>query len=339
MKIVRSLDISVESTLVKSVREGLNTRVIKQTAAKDALLKIVQKIESKLYDSAKPVGSVLIIGPTGAGKTRVVEALAECMFGDRTRMIKVDCGEFQHSHEIAKLVGSPPGYLGHRETKPMFTNERIKTVMGDNKDYPVCIVLFDEIEKASDALWHLMLGILDKGELTTGANERVDMTKCVILMTSNAGSQDMSYAFDGGMGFGTPVASDKEIERIGIEAAKRKFTVEFINRLDAIAACTALTKEDASKVLDIEIERLQVEIFLKCIPVQITVSRAAKDEIVREGYSLKYNARNIKRALEKYVQVPMARILTTGQVESGDRVYIDFDKNFTYGLEEKQIYD
>ena len=184
------------------------------------------------------MGNLLFLGPTGAGKTRVVEATAEVLFGDPRAVIKVDCAEFQHSHEIAKLIGSPPGYLGHRETHPLITQEALAQY--HTEKLKISFLLFDEIEKASDALWQLLLGILDKATLTLGDNRRVDLSQTMIFMTSNLGGGEITELMTGGMGFApllrpeTQAGLDEKVERTASEAAKRKFAPEFMNRIDKV---------------------------------------------------------------------------------------------------------
>src|SRR2546426_2964061 len=183
----------------------------------------------------RPVGSLLFLGPTGSGKTRIVEAAAEILFGDSRALIKVDCGEFQHSHEIAKLIGSPPGYLGHRETHPLITQEALAATHTDK--LKLSFLLFDEIEKANDALWQLLLGMLDKVTLTLGDNRRVDLSQTVIFLTSNLGGGEITELMQGGMGFVQPKDKpasglDEKVERTAVEAARRKFSPEVMNRRD-----------------------------------------------------------------------------------------------------------
>ena len=200
-----------------------------------------------------PVGNLLFLGPTGVGKTRIGEAAAEILFGDERALIKVDCAEFQHSHEISKLIGSPPGYLGHRETHPLVTQEALaKSHRGDLK---LSFLLFDEIEKASDALWQLLLGILDKGTLTLGDNRRVDLSQTIIFMTSNLGAVQMTELMTGGMGFVRPSEDitnhvDEKLERTAIEEARHKFSPEFINRLDKLVVFRPLRREQQRSASD-----------------------------------------------------------------------------------------
>src|SRR5205807_10112082 len=174
----------------------------------------------------RPIGNFLFLGPTGSGKTRLVEATAESLVGDARAMIKIDCAELQHSHEIAKLIGSPPGYLGHRETRTLLRQEALNQWFSEK--LKLSILLFDEIEKASDSLWQLLLGILDKATLTLGDNRRVDLSQCIIIMTSNLGAGEMTSLVDGGFGFAPKAVEvdqsfDDKIQRTAVEAARRKF--------------------------------------------------------------------------------------------------------------------
>src|ERR1041384_6268502 len=178
---------------------ALRRKIVGQDDAIEKVTEIYQMFLAGLNAPGRPVGNLLFLGPTGSGKTRVVEAVAESLFGDPRAIIKIDCAEFQHSHEIAKLIGSPPGYLGHRETHPLLTQEALN--QWHTEKLKLSILLFDEIEKASDALWQLLLGILDKATLTLGDNRRVDLSQCIIIMTSNLGASEMNELINGTMGF------------------------------------------------------------------------------------------------------------------------------------------
>src|SRR5678815_4601183 len=185
----------------------LASRIIGQERAVRRLSSLYQVFLAGMQSPNRPIGTMLFLGPTGSGKTRVVEAAAEVFFGDPNAVIKIDCAEFQHSHEIAKLIGSPPGYLGHRETPPLLTQDAIDQYQTDRAR--MTFILFDEIEKASDALWQLLLGILDKGTLTLGDNRRVDLSKAIVFMTSNLGATEMSDMLQGGgIGFTSGVKHD-----------------------------------------------------------------------------------------------------------------------------------
>jgi DNA polymerase III delta prime subunit len=184
----------------------IGRRVVGQERAVRKLASLYQIFHAGLTDPARPIGTMLFLGPTGWGKTHVVEASAEVLFGDRNAVIQIDCAEFQHSHELAKLIGSPPGYLGHRETSPLLSQENLYKYRTEQDS--ISLVLFDEIEKASDAFWQLLLGILDKGTLTLGDNRRVDFTKALVFMASNLGARQMSKLITGSIGF-TPTADAK----------------------------------------------------------------------------------------------------------------------------------
>ena len=215
----------------------LRRRVVGQDQAVQALVDLYQMFCAGLHSPSRPIGNLLFLGPTGSGKTRIVEAAAEILFGDSRAVIKVDCAEFQHSHEIAKLIGSPPGYLGHRETHPLITQEALAASHRDH--LKLSFLLFDEIEKASDALWQLLLGMLDKATLTLGDNRRVDLSQTIIFLTSNLGSGQIADLVQGGMGFIQPndkptTGLNEKVERTAVEAARRKFSPEFMNRLDKV---------------------------------------------------------------------------------------------------------
>src|SRR5664279_960033 len=229
------LDPTLRSVESQEFQAALRSKVVGQEEGVHALVDLYQVFCAGMSPMGRPVGNLLFLGPTGSGKTRIVEAAAEILFGDPRAVIKVDCAEVQHSHEIAKLIGSPPGYLGHRETHPLITQEALAQY--HTEKFKVSFVLFDEIEKASDALWNLLLGILDKATLTLGDNRRVDLTQTVIFMTSNLGGGEITEMMGGGYGF---IKSDDKpkdnldvkVERTAIEAARRKFLPEFMNRLD-----------------------------------------------------------------------------------------------------------
>src|ERR1700726_112737 len=177
----------------------LRKRIVGQDDAIQQIIDIYQTHLAGMCSPGRPIGNLLFLGPTGSGKTRLVEATAESLMGDARAVIKIDCAEFQHSHEIAKLIGSPPGYLGHRETHPLLTQEELAKHHKEN--LKLSFLLFDEIEKASDALWQLLLGMLDKATLTLGDNRRVDLSQCIIVMTSNLGAREMSSLVQGSIGF------------------------------------------------------------------------------------------------------------------------------------------
>jgi ATP-dependent Clp protease ATP-binding subunit ClpB len=308
--------------------ESLFGRVVAQDEAVLALSQLYQLYLARLTLPNKPIGTLLFLGPTGSGKTRAVEAAAEILFSNPYAMIKIDCGEFQHSHEISKLIGSPPGYLGHRETHPMLSQENIDRFQTET--IKLTFVLFDEIEKASDALWRLLLGILDKATLTLGNNHRVDFSQCIIVMTSNLGAREMSLVTEGKLGFepswdSTPILNAK-LEKIAIEAARRKFSPEFINRLDKIVVFQSLTDAALSRILDLELEILQRRILAaRCGAFIIKCSDHAKQFLLKEGFDRRYGARPLKRAIEYYLVIPISNMIATSQLSAGDTLLIDMN--------------
>jgi ATP-dependent Clp protease ATP-binding subunit ClpB len=296
-----------------------------------AVVDLYQVFRAGLNSPGRPVGNLLFLGPTGAGKTRVVEATAEVLFGDPRAVIKIDCAEFQHSHEIAKLIGSPPGYLGHRETHPLITQEALAQYHTDK--LKISFLLFDEIEKASDALWQLLLGILDKATLTLGDNRRVDLSQTMIFMTSNLGGGEITELMTGGMGFApllrpeTQTGLDQKVERTAAEAAKRKFAPEFMNRIDKVVVFHPLRSQQLEQILEIELGMVQQRVLETAKGrFLFRVTQPARDFLLREGTDLKYGARHLKRAIERNVVYPLASLLATSQVQLGDVVSIDWNQ-------------
>jgi len=254
------LDPTLRSNDAKEFENALRRRIVGQDMAVEKVVEIYQMFLAGLNAPGRPVGNLLFLGPTGSGKTRVVEAMSESLFGDSRACIKIDCAEFQHSHEIAKLIGSPPGYLGHRETHPLLTQEALN--QWHTEKLKLSILLFDEIEKASDSLWQLLLGILDKATLTLGDNRRVDMSQCIIIMTSNLGAVEMTNLVEGKLGFApakveVDAALDDKIGRTAVDAARRKFTPEFMNRIDKSVVFKTLRPEHLRQILEIELGMVQ----------------------------------------------------------------------------------
>ena len=327
-----ALDPTSKSAVAAQFETGLRNRVVGQDRAIRAITSLYQVFQAGLTNSTRPLGSMLFLGPTGSGKTHVVEAAAEILFGDRNAVIKIDCAEFQHSHEIAKLIGSPPGYLGHRETSPLLTQENLEKNRTERD--PFTLVLFDEIEKASDSLWQLLLGILDKATLTLGDNRRVDFSQTMIFMTSNLGAKEMSDLITGSIGFapakGGSMAADEldqKIYRTASEAAKRKFSPEFMNRIDKIVVFRSLKHQELCQILELELKAVQRRVdegtgsrFL------ISVSDSAREFLLSEGIEYRYGARHLKRAIERFLVNALANLSATGQLRLGDVVVVDFNE-------------
>ncbi len=324
----KELDPEKRNSTAHDFEERLKRKVVGQDEAVQAIVDLYQVFSAHLNSSRRPVGNLLFLGPTGTGKTRVVEATAEVLFGDPRAVIKVDCAEFQHSHEIAKLIGSPPGYLGHRETHPLITQEALAQFHSDK--LKISFLLFDEIEKASDALWQLLLGILDKATLTLGDNRRVDLSQTMIFMTSNLGGGEITELMTGGIGFAPDVPADtrprldEKVGRTATEAAKRKFAPEFMNRIDKVVVFHPLRSEQLDQILEIELGMVQQRV-LETLEGRFLfrLTSAAREFLLNEGTDLKYGARHLKRAIERYVVYPLARLLATDQVNIGDVLLID----------------
>jgi ATP-dependent Clp protease ATP-binding subunit ClpB len=324
------LDPSRRSGDAQEFDTALRRRIVGQDDAIDKVTEIYQMFLAGLNAPGRPVGNLLFLGPTGTGKTRVVEAVAEALYGDPHAVVKIDCAEFQHSHEIAKLIGAPPGYLGHRETHPLLTQEALNQWHTDK--LKLSLLLFDEIEKASDALWQLLLGILDKATLTLGDNRRVDLSQCLIVLTSNVGAGEMSELLNGGMGFAQPKTvfdnkTDGKLNRTATDAARRKFSPEFMNRIDKIVVFRTLRPEHLEKILEIELGMVQQRILQSAGNNQFVFSCTprVKTMLLAEGTNPRYGARHLKRAIEKHLVCPLANLVATGQIKRGDCIRIDLD--------------
>jgi ATP-dependent Clp protease ATP-binding subunit ClpB len=327
------LDPSIRSNETRDFHSSLRAKIVGQDEGIQSLVDMYQVFCAGLNSPGRPVGNLLFLGPTGSGKTRIVEAAAEILFGDARAVIKVDCAEFQHSHEIAKLIGSPPGYLGHRETHPLITQEALAAC--HTEKLKLSFLLFDEIEKASDALWQLLLGMLDKATLTLGDNRRVDLSQTVIFLTSNLGGGEITELMQGGMGFIQPKDKpagqlDEKVERTAVEAARRKFSPEFMNRLDKVVVFHPLRHEQLEQVLEIELGQVQRRV-LETAKGQFIfrVTQPGRDFLLEEGTDQRYGARHLKRAIERHVVYPLANLLATEQVHLGDLICIDWNKELS----------
>ena len=323
------LDPTIRSSDTCDFHSSLRAKIVGQEEGVQSLVDMFQVFCAGLNSPGRPVGNLLFLGPTGSGKTRIVEAAAEILFGDARAVIKVDCAEFQHSHEIAKLIGSPPGYLGHRETHPLITQEALSASHTDK--LKLSFLLFDEIEKASDALWQLLLGMLDKATLTLGDNRRVDLSQTVIFLTSNLGGGEITELMQGGMGFVRPAEKpaagfDEKIERTAVEAARRKFSPEFMNRLDKVVVFHPLRREQLGKVLEIELGQVQQRV-LETAKGQFLfrVTDPGREFLLQEGTDQRYGARHLKRAIERSLVHPLSNLVATGQLRLGDWIRVDCD--------------
>ncbi len=326
------LDPEIRSPEVQEFEKALSDRIVGQERAVRRMVNMYQIFLAGMNVPGRPVGTMLFLGPTGSGKTRVVEASAEILFGHARAFIKIDCAEFQHSHEIAKLIGSPPGYLGHRETPPLLTQEALDQYHTDS--LKLSFLLFDEIEKADDSLWQLLLGVLDKGTLTLGDNRKVDFSKTIVVMTSNLGAAEMSKLVEGGIGFSSAKPGEVDIEtidqkiyRTATEVAKKKFTPEFMNRIDKVVVFRTLAREHLRSIVELELNEVRNRIMTSQSGRQFILhcTDTVKDFLLDEGTDMRYGARHLKRAIERFLVFPLSNLIATGQIELGDLVKVDLN--------------
>ena len=291
----------------------LSGTVISQRVAIQEVVDGFQKYFAGIRVKDKPLGIYLLVGPTGVGKTKFVEEIAR-FFSLEDHFIKIDCAEFQHSHETAKLIGSPPGYLGHRETPARFNKHLEKKSPN--------FILFDEIEKANDSLWNILLGVLDKATLTNGSNETVNFANSFIFMTSNIGMDELKYQPKSNIGF-QKVEIENNREKVISQAIKDLFRPEFINRLDKIIHFESLTEEDISKIFELEIANIQSDLLKNDkASFLFTIEASAKAQIIQEGFSKEYGARLLKRTIDRYVTRPIANLICSQQIGPGDLLLI-----------------
>jgi ATP-dependent Clp protease ATP-binding subunit ClpA len=322
------LNPDLKSPQAQQFEDQLTSLIVGQERAVRRITGLYQIYLAGLSHPGRPIGTMLFLGPTGSGKTRVVEAAAEVLFRDANLVTRIDCAEFQHSHEIAKLIGSPPGYLGHRETAPMLTQENIDRSHNDTNR--LSLILFDEIEKASDSLWQLLLGILDKASLTLGDNRRVDFSRSMVIMTSNLGAREMSELISGGIGFAPKSGAvdsevDQKIYRTAVDSARRKFSPEFMNRIDKVVVFRSLRDDHLRQILEIELRAVQERVTRgKAEKFLLRYTDAARQFLLEEGLDFKYGARHLKRSIERFLVYPLSNLIATGQIGYGDILFIDY---------------
>ncbi len=305
----------------------LSDRVVGQPQALTQIVPYVQMHEAGLAPEGRPVGVFLLLGPTGTGKTRTVEVLAQALHGSEKSLLKVDCGEFQMEHEVAKLIGAPPGYLGHRETQPMLSQQKLNGVTSDQ--CTMSLVLFDEIEKAAPSMTRLLLGVLDKAVLRLGDNTTVNFERTLIFLTSNLGAEAMRKELRPNFGFETAVAgkrdSAKRLESIGMNAVRRKFSPEFVNRIDAVITYQPLSAKALATIVDQQLEALGEHIATRLMDraFEIDVSDGARAFLLKKGTSEEYGARELKRVILRHVTQPLAAMVSAGKIVPDDVVHVE----------------
>ena len=309
----------------------LEQRLVGQTDALVRILPYVHMHLAGLAPEGRPVGVFLLLGPTGTGKTRTVEVLAESLHGSERNVLRVDCGEFQMEHEVAKLIGAPPGYLGHRETQPMLNQQKLNAATSEHSN--LSIVLFDEIEKAASSLQRLLLGVLDKATLKLGDNSNVNFERSLIFMTSNLGAKAMMRALVPDFGFEAMVETRErpdlkgKLQKIGLASVRRKFSPEFVNRIDAVVTYQPLNQQALASIVEHQLSDLQQHINKRLGPraFRIATTRAARAFLLRAGTSTEYGARELKRVVLRHITQPLAAMVSGGRIEPGMRVTIDVD--------------
>ena len=306
----------------------LHRRVIGQDEATDAISPYVEIFQAGLAPPGRPAGVFLLLGPTGTGKTHTVEALAEVLHGSASNLIRIDCGEYQMEHEVAKLTGAPPGYLGHRETQPVITQQKLASASSER--CPLSIVLFDEVEKAAGSLTRILLGVLDKAHMRLGDGTPVNFERTMIFMTSNSGAREMAKARSGGFGFARAANAGTQpapagIETAGLAALRRRFSPEFINRIDRSLVYQPLSKRSIASILDRQIDALERQIAARLGPraFQFEISAEARELLLSEGSSGTYGARELKRTLQRRLLQPLARLILSGGIPEGAFVRVE----------------
>lgn len=285
------------------IASALSRKILGQPAAIDAIVPCIQMHRAMLAPEGRPVGIFLLIGPTGTGKTKTVEALAEVLHGNSKKILKLDCGEFQMDHEVAKLIGAPPGYLGHRETQPFLTQQKVNGATSEGCD--LSLLLFDEIEKAAPSLMRLLLGILDKGALRLGDGTTVNFEKSMIFLTSNLGAREMGQQMHPDFGFEAlterPAGQNKKLERIGMAAVRKSFSPEFINRIDAVIGYRPLDSQAIAAIFDVQVNELRLQIDSRLGPeaFHLEVAPKARRFLIQKGTSEQYGARELKRTMQR----------------------------------------
>jgi ATP-dependent Clp protease ATP-binding subunit ClpA len=306
----------------------LRRLLIGQTDAVDAIVPYIQMHQAGLSPEGRPIGVVLLLGPTGTGKTRTVEALAEVLHGSSKSLLKVDCGEFQMEHEVAKLIGAPPGYLGHRETQPMLSQGKLNAVSSEQSD--ISILLFDEIEKAAPSMTRLLLGILDKATLRLGDNTTVNFERTLIFMTTNIGAQSMQRIARPDFGFeamlpAKPAGDDSRLQSVGMAAVRKRFSPEFVNRIDSVVTYKPLARGACELILDQILknfsELIRNRLGLRSFKVQCTNS--GRNLLLENGISAEFGARELKRTVQRNFIQPVAALVAEDQIPAGSTVILD----------------
>lgn len=306
-----------EGARLLKMAEEIRGKVIGQDEAIGKIVKSIQRNRAGLKDPNKPIGTFMFLGPTGVGKTQLAKILAEYLFDSTDNLIRIDMSEYMEKFSVSRLVGAPPGYIGYEEGGQLTEKVRRK---------PYSVVLLDEIEKAHPDVYHILLQVLDEGQLTDSLGRRVDFRNTIIIMTSNIGTRQLKD-FGQGVGFSTKAKQTQTNEyakSVIQNALKKAFAPEFLNRLDDVVLFNTLTKEDIFKIIDIELAGLFKRIIN--LGYKIKISDAAKDYIAEKGYDIQFGARPLKRAIQKHLEDPMAEVIIKADLKDGDTIAVGFSK-------------
>jgi ATP-dependent Clp protease ATP-binding subunit ClpA len=317
----------------QAILEKMDQLMIGHRDVKEALARAVQRAAIGAKDAGRPVATMLLLGITGTGKSLTAQALAQALTGDPNGKITITCGEMQQDHEISKITGSPPGYIGHSSTAPLITEARLKEIT--NPEYNVNVLEVDELEKASPALQRLLLGILEKGEMTTGDNKRIDMSHTIVIMTSNLGQQEMQRILsnDGfSLGFAPPSTKagqvkDEELDEAARAAVALQLAPEFRNRIDRTFVFKQHTPEESKEILDMAIASVQRKNFLveKEHPLVFQVTDEARQFILENEYRPEFGGRSLRRTVDQLIAEPLSNMIAAKNLQKGDVVRIGLD--------------
>lgn len=308
-----------ENSKLANLEEILKGRVIGQEEAIIKTSRAIRRNRIGLKDPNRPIGSFIFLGPTGVGKTELAKLLAETVFGDKESLIRVDMSEFMDKFNSTKLIGAPPGYVGHDSGGQLTEKVRRK---------PYSIVLFDEIEKAHPDIFNVMLQILDEGFITDGLGRKIDFKNTLIIMTSNVG-QRKAQDFGGGLGFAS--SSNGNFESIIKKELNKQFSPEFLNRIDDLILFNHLNEENLEKILDNELEKMKPR--FSSLGIRVNIKPDLKKEITRIGYDPKYGARPLKRVIQKYVEDTIANLMLSGEIEDESLITLSYDSSKKDGLD------
>jgi ATP-dependent Clp protease ATP-binding subunit ClpC len=305
---------SKETSRLLRIGDELQGKVIGQDEAVIALAKALRRSRADLKDPKRPIGSFIFLGPTGVGKTHLAKQLAENVFGEADALIQLDMSEYMEKFNVSRLVGSPPGYVGYEEGGQLTEKVRRR---------PYCVILFDEIEKAHPDVWNIMLQILEDGHVTDSLGRKVDFRNTIIIMTSNVGAELVKKSNVMGFGTADPDSADYEaIKEKLLGEAKKVFKPEFLNRLTDIIVFHSLTRENLTKIVELEVKKVGERLRERRIILQ--VSKAAMEFLIEKGYDPQYGARPLKRAIERYVEDPLAEEIIRGAIKEGNVVAIEY---------------